>query len=219
LGRGRHRGKDGPTDGQRKRKRAGSGDTVETLRPVPRKGAGAFKGTTSSAAMCAKAVDAGRAAWFYGDLSKAKNGLTKSATKLATDKDGARQAKPGRRASPRADRTRSRARPGNEGRAMRRKRSGRALLWRGVVRGRALPTRWTGQSTRDWLLDKDRGVRTTSHARHRCVGAGTWLRQATALRPTGTERSRSATRHRGAGGEGDQAEVLLPCYPLSASPL
>jgi hypothetical protein len=94
-----------------------------------------------------EAVDAARG--VYGDLSKA-NGLTKSAAKLATDKDVhgnlQRALSELTDAVERVQKTR--------GGKRRKKR--KMLLLAGVVAG-TLYNPWTGQSTRDWLLEKIAG--------------------------------------------------------------
>jgi hypothetical protein len=118
-------------------------DTVDSLRPYIERALkdDEFRGNVR------EAVDAARG--VYGDLSKA-NGLTKSATKLATDKDvhGNLQ-RALAELTDAVDRVQ-----GTKGRKRRKKR--KALLMAGVVAG-ALYNPWTGQSTRDWLLDKIAG--------------------------------------------------------------
>ena len=119
------------------------GDTVESLRPYIERALkdDEFRGNVR------EAVDAARG--VYGDLSKA-NGLTKSATKLATDKDVH-----GNLQRALAELTDAVERvQGTKGGTRRKKR--KALLMAGVVAG-ALYNPWTGQSTRDWLLDKIAG--------------------------------------------------------------
>ena len=119
------------------------GDTVESLRPYIERALkdDEFRGNVR------EAVDAARG--VYGDLSKA-NGLTKSATKLATDKDVH-----GNLQRALAELTDAVERvQGTKGSTRRKKR--KALLMAGVVAG-ALYNPWTGQSTRDWLLDKIAG--------------------------------------------------------------
>lgn len=119
------------------------GDTVDSLRPYIERALkdDEFRGNVR------EAVDAARG--VYGDLSKA-NGLTKSATKLATDKDVH-----GNLQRALAELTDAVERvQGTKGRKRRKKR--KALLMAGVVAG-ALYNPWTGQSTRDWLLDKIAG--------------------------------------------------------------
>lgn len=94
-----------------------------------------------------EAVDAARS--VYGDLSKA-NGLTKSAAKLATDKDvhGNLQ----RALSELTDAV-ERVQSTRGGK---RRKKRKMLLLAGVVAG-ALYNPWTGQSTRDWLLERIAG--------------------------------------------------------------
>ena len=119
------------------------GDTVDSLRPYIERALkdDEFRGNVR------EAVDAARG--VYGDLSKA-NGLTKSATKLATDKDVH-----GNLQRALAELTDAVERvQGTKGGIRRKKR--KALLMAGVVAG-ALYNPWTGQSTRDWLLDKIAG--------------------------------------------------------------
>ena len=119
------------------------GDTVESLRPYIERALkdDEFRGNVR------EAVDAARG--VYGDLSKA-NGLTKSATKLATDKDVH-----GNLQRALAELTDAVERvQGTKGGTRRKKR--KALLMAGVVAG-AFYNPWTGQSTRDWLLDKIAG--------------------------------------------------------------
>lgn len=119
------------------------GDTVESLRPYIER---ALKDDEFRSNV-REAVDAARG--VYGDLSKA-NGLTKSATKLATDKDVH-----GNLQRALAELTDAVERvQGTKGGRRRKKR--KALLMAGVVAG-ALYNPWTGQSTRDWLLDKIAG--------------------------------------------------------------
>jgi hypothetical protein len=118
-------------------------DTVDSLRPYIERALkdDEFRGNVR------EAVDAARG--VYGDLSKA-NGLTKSATKLATDRDVR-----GNLQRALAELTDAVDRvQGTKGRKRRKKR--KALLMAGVVAG-ALYNPWTGQSTRDWLLDKIAG--------------------------------------------------------------
>ena len=119
------------------------GDTVESLRPYIERALkdDEFRGNVR------EAVDA--ASGVYGDLSKA-NGLTKSATKLATDKDVRSNLQ---RALAELTDAVERVQ-GTKGRKRRKKRN--TLLMAGVVAG-ALYNPWTGQSTRDWLLDKIAG--------------------------------------------------------------
>jgi hypothetical protein len=118
-------------------------DTVDSLRPYIER---ALKDDEFRANV-REAVDAARG--VYGDLSKA-DGLTKSATKLATDKDVH-----GNLQRALAELTDAVERvQGTRGRKQRKKR--KALLMAGVVAG-ALYNPWTGQSTRDWLLDKIAG--------------------------------------------------------------
>ena len=119
------------------------GDTVESLRPYIERALrdDEFRGNVR------EAVDAARG--VYGDLSKA-NGLTKSATKLATDKDVHSNLQ---RALAELTDAVERVQ-GTRGRKSRKKK--KALLMAGVVAG-ALYNPWTGQSTRDWLLDKIAG--------------------------------------------------------------
>lgn len=119
------------------------GDTVDSLRPYIERALkdDEFRGNVR------EAVDAARG--VYGDLSKA-NGLTKSATKLATDKDVH-----GNLQRALAELTDAVERvQGTKGGKRRKKR--KALLMAGVVAG-ALYNPWTGQSTRDWLLEKIAG--------------------------------------------------------------
>ena len=119
------------------------GDTVESLRPYIERALkdDEFRGNVR------EAVDAARG--VYGDLSKA-NGLTKSATKLATDKDVH-----GNLQRALAELTDAVERvQGTKGGKRHKKR--KALLMAGVVAG-AFYNPWTGQSTRDWLLDKIAG--------------------------------------------------------------
>lgn len=119
------------------------GDTVETLRPYIERALKdeEFRGNVR------EAVDAARG--VYGDLSKA-DGLTKSATKLATDKDVH-----GNLQRALAELTDAVERvQGTRGQKRRKKR--KTLLMAGVVAG-ALYNPWTGQSTRDWLLEKIAG--------------------------------------------------------------
>lgn len=119
------------------------GDTVDSLRPYIERALkdDEFRGNVR------EAVDAARG--VYGDLSKA-NGLTKSATKLATDKDVH-----GNLQRALAELTDAVERvQGTKGGKRHKKR--KALLMAGVVAG-ALYNPWTGQSTRDWLLDKIAG--------------------------------------------------------------
>ena len=119
------------------------GVTVESLRPYIERALkdDDFRGNVR------EAVDAARG--VYGDLSKA-NGLTKSAAKLATDKDVhgnlQRAISELTDAVDRVQKTR--------GGKRRKKR--KMLLLAGVVAG-ALYNPWTGQSTRDWLLEKIAG--------------------------------------------------------------
>lgn len=119
------------------------GDTVESLRPYIERALkdDEFRGNVR------EAVDAARG--VYGDLSKA-NGLTSSATKLATDKDVHSNLQ---RALAELTDAVERVQ-GTKGRKRRKKR--KALLMAGVVAG-ALYNPWTGQSTRDWLVDKVAG--------------------------------------------------------------
>ena len=119
------------------------GDTVESLRPYIER---ALKDDEFRSNV-RDAVDAARG--VYGDLSKA-NGLTKSATKLATDKDVHSNLQ---RAL--AELTDAVERVQHTKGGKRRKKR-KALLMAGVVAG-ALYNPWTGQSTRDWLLDKIAG--------------------------------------------------------------
>jgi hypothetical protein len=119
------------------------GVTVDTLRPYIERALkdDEFRGNVR------EAVDAARG--VYGDLSKA-DGLTKSATKLATDKDVH-----GNLQRALAELTDAVERvQGTKGGKGRKKR--KTLLLAGVVAG-ALYNPWTGQSTRDWLLDKIAG--------------------------------------------------------------
>jgi len=119
------------------------GVTVESLRPYIERALkdDEFRGNVR------EAVDAARG--VYGDLSKA-NGLTKSAAKLATDKDVhgnlQRALSELTDAVDRVQKTR--------GGKRRKKR--KMLLLAGVVAG-ALYNPWTGQTTRDWLLEKIAG--------------------------------------------------------------
>ncbi len=120
------------------------GDTVESLRPYIERALKdeEFRGNVR------EAIDAARG--VYGDLSK-ESGLTKSATKLATDKDvhGNLQ----RALAELTDAVeRVQGKKGGKRGAKKRK----ALLLAGVVAG-ALYNPWTGQSTRDWLVDKVAG--------------------------------------------------------------
>ena len=121
------------------------GVTVESLRPYIERALkdDAFRGNVR------EAIDAARG--VYGDLSKA-NGLTKSATKLATDKDvhGNLQ-RALAELTDAVDRVQ-----GAKGGKRRRSKKQTTLLLAGVVGG-ALYNPWTGQSTRDWLLDKIAG--------------------------------------------------------------
>lgn len=120
------------------------GDTVESLRPYIER---ALKDDEFRANV-REAVEAARG--VYGDLSKA-DGLTKSATKLATDKDvhGNMQ----RALAELTDAVeRVQGKKGHKRGGAKRK----ALLLAGVVAG-ALYNPWTGQSTRDWLLEKIAG--------------------------------------------------------------
>ncbi len=119
------------------------GVTVESLRPYIERALkdDEFRGNVR------EAVDAARG--VYGDLSKA-NGITKSATKLATDKDVHENLQ---RALAELSDAVERVQ-GTKGGKRRRKR--KTLLLAGVVAG-ALYNPWTGQSTRDWLLDKVAG--------------------------------------------------------------
>jgi gas vesicle protein len=116
------------------------GVTVETLRPYIERALrdDEFRENVR------EAVDAARG--VYGDLSKA-NGLTKSAAKLATDKDvhGNLQ----RALSELTDAV-ERVQKTKGGK---RRKKRKMLLLAGVVAG-ALYNPWTGQSTRDWLLEK-----------------------------------------------------------------
>ena len=119
------------------------GDTVDSLRPYIERALkdDEFRGNVREAVEAARGV--------YGDLSKA-NGLTQSATKLATDKDVH-----GNLQRALAELTDAVERvQGTKGRKRRKKR--KALLMAGVVAG-ALYNPWTGQSTRDWLVDKIAG--------------------------------------------------------------
>jgi len=119
------------------------GDTVDNLRPYIERALtdDEFRRNVREAVEAARGV--------YGDLSKA-NGLTKSATKLATDKDVHENLQ---RALIELTDAVGRAK-GTKGGKRRRKR--KMLLLAGVVAG-ALYNPWTGQSTRDWLLDKIAG--------------------------------------------------------------
>jgi len=119
------------------------GDTVESLRPYIERALKdeEFRGNVR------EAIDAARG--VYGDLSK-ESGLTKSATKLATDKDVH-----GNLQRALAELTDAVERvQGKKGKRGHKKR--KALLLAGVVAG-ALYNPWTGQSTRDWLVDKVAG--------------------------------------------------------------
>lgn len=119
------------------------GDTVESLRPYIER---ALKDEEFRKNV-REALDAARG--IYGDLSKA-DGLTKSATKLATDKDvhGNLQ-RALAELSDAADRVHGKK--GGKGGKKR-----RGLLLAGVVAG-ALYNPWTGHQTREWLLDKIAG--------------------------------------------------------------
>ena len=120
------------------------GVTVDSLRPYIERALkdDEFRGNVREAVEAARGV--------YGDLSKA-NGLTQSATKLATDKDvhGNLQ-----RALAELSDAVERVQSTKGSRKSRKKR--KALLMAGVVAG-ALYNPWTGQSTRDWLVDKVAG--------------------------------------------------------------
>ena len=120
------------------------GDTVESLRPYIERALkdDEFRGNVREAVEAARGV--------YGDLSKA-DGLAQSATKLATDKDvhGNLQ-----RALAELTDAVERIQGAKGSRKSRKKR--KALLMAGVVAG-ALYNPWTGQSTRDWLVDKVAG--------------------------------------------------------------
>ncbi len=120
------------------------GVTVDSLRPYIERALkdDEFRGNVREAVEAARGV--------YGDLSKA-NGLTQSATKLATDKDvhGNLQ-----RALAELTDAVERVQGTKDSHKSRKKR--KALLMAGVVAG-ALYNPWTGQSTRDWLVDKVAG--------------------------------------------------------------
>jgi hypothetical protein len=120
------------------------GDTVESMRPYIER---ALKDDEFRANV-REAIDAARG--VYGDLSKA-NGLTKSATKLATDKDVH-----GNLQRALAELTDAVERVQGKRSHKRGRKKRKALLMAGVVAG-ALYNPWTGQSTRDWLLDKIAG--------------------------------------------------------------
>ena len=120
------------------------GVTVDSLRPYIERALkdDEFRGNVREAVEAARGV--------YGDLSKA-NGLTESATKLATDKDVH-----GNLQRALAELTDAVERvQGTKGSHKSRKKR-KALLMAGVVAG-ALYNPWTGQSTRDWLVDKVAG--------------------------------------------------------------
>jgi hypothetical protein len=118
-------------------------DTVDSLRPYIERALKdeEFRGNVR------EALDAARG--IYGDLSKT-SGLTKSAAKLATDKDvhGNLQ-KALAELTDAVDRVQGKK--GGKGRKKR-----KSLLLAGVIAG-ALYNPWTGHGTREWLLDKIAG--------------------------------------------------------------
>ena len=120
------------------------GVTVDSLRPYIERALkdDEFRGNVREAVEAARGV--------YGDLSSA-NGLTQSATKLATDKDVHSNLQ---RALAELTDAVERVQGSKGSRKSRKKR--KALLMAGVVAG-ALYNPWTGQSTRDWLVDKVAG--------------------------------------------------------------
>lgn len=120
------------------------GDTVESLRPYIER---ALKDEEFRSNV-REALDAARG--VYGDLSKA-DGLTKSATKLATDKEVHGNLQRALAELTDAAERVHHGKKGGKGRKGRRK-----LLLAGVVAG-ALYNPWTGHKTREWLLDKIAG--------------------------------------------------------------
>jgi hypothetical protein len=120
------------------------GDTVESLRPYIERALkdDEFRRNVREAADAARGV--------YGDLSKSK-GLTKSAAKLATDKDVH-----GNLQRALAELTDAVERAQGKRKKSKSHKKRKALLMAGVVAG-ALYNPWTGQSTRDWLTGKIAG--------------------------------------------------------------
>ncbi len=125
-----------------KKRKERVGDTVESLRPYVERALKDDEFRTNVREALAAARD------VYGDLSKS-HGLSRSASKLATDKDLHGNL---RRALEEIGDAAERV----QGKKGKKKRGRRTVLLAGVVAG-MLYNPWTGQQTRQWLLDKIAG--------------------------------------------------------------